>query len=1241
MGSKSPAQTTTVNSPPPQVLAQYQKVVDQANQVAQTPYQSYGGQLVAGVNGQQNAGISGVNQYANSAQPYYSGAAGLTLAGAGPANAQQFSGQGVGQYMSPYQQQVIDATMAQINNQNAQQQTALQGNAISAGAFGGDRAGIAQAQLGGQQAIAANSTLANLNNQNYSQALGEFNNQQTTQLGAQQANLARLSGAGAQLGSLGTAAQTAGLQGAGAQLQAGGLQQQTSQAQDTAAYNQFLQQQAYPFQTTQWLANISEGIGSNSGGTSTTSSPAPSSAGGIAGGLLSLGSMFLKHGGRVDGRDHYAAGGGTVMPYADAQSWVPGVGALGVGHSMPTGSPGAGGAVGAQQQGLGAAGLQSGLKTFGDAFKNSSLGDHVQDALQDFGDNLGFAHGGVVRPHYADGGDIDPNALMFDPAALGVAPSDLSSPQVPVDAPAAATIAHVPTPKGLGLSHLPDSQVVQFDPSSGNPTSVAPDSAVAAISDATAPRNVRNNNPGNIEDGPFAQGLPGYAGSDGRFARFANQDAGAAAQDHLLASYGAKGFDTPLSIISRWAPAGDGSNNPSAYAGFVAKQLGISPTDKIDMTDPAMRSRLASAMATFEGGGATGGGNVPPPNALAFDNTRSTSDAPMPGVGAASTPTAPTAAQTDDRGPLSQLLGLHLSPQARQSLLAAGLGMMASKSPWAGVQIGEGGLAGLNQYNTATNLARQQGLANASIANTGSEIENRKTLASQGQQNVDIQAKKLDLEIQTIQRQLASSRALAGLPPEGESATPSAPTALPSSGNPKSGISVPQPSVGAASVPSGVIPGSVAAPGSLPQSSSASPQSANTPSIPAPTDNFWQGVDPDENPATLNAKARAAANYGDSKTYQVLQTKAASILSRGTVLKNGQLVPIPGYIGNKAAEAGATATATETAKNATMPSVDPGTGAKYVGGTGAAFQPAIPATNGAPGSFKIDPETAAVSSVIPPAPRGGGYIIPNLPPGAKQIDDAPANKDLRTQDGEFLKDQVSTARSADSIVARTQAIAQAFKTFESGALADKQKAGTTLALALGQPSIAKMITDGNPAGMQWVEKEGVNSVLDTLKAATPRFAQAEFNQVAANGTPNVTNQPQANHEMVSEMLALGQRNRDFMRDWEGAKQQGWASPSAFYTAWNASNPLNGYIKSAQRQIGNFAGMDLPKPEDWAAGSVYIAPKSTASPTYQRISPYLAQHGVKPGDMFRYNGAKSANPVQMIPPSDYFSAHLGQ
>ena len=49
-------------------------------------------------------------------------------------------------FMSPYQQEVIDTTLAEFDRQQAIQQTGLRDAAITAGAFGGARQGLAQFQ---------------------------------------------------------------------------------------------------------------------------------------------------------------------------------------------------------------------------------------------------------------------------------------------------------------------------------------------------------------------------------------------------------------------------------------------------------------------------------------------------------------------------------------------------------------------------------------------------------------------------------------------------------------------------------------------------------------------------------------------------------------------------------------------------------------------------------------------------------------------------------------------------------------------------------------------------------------------------------------------------------------------------------------------------------------------------------------------------------------------------------------
>lgn len=121
------------------------------------------------------------------------------------------------------------------------------------------------------------------------------------------------------------------------------------------------------------------------------------------------------------------------------------------------------------------------------------------------------------------------------------------------------------------------------------------------------PRGIRNNNPGNIEDGAFARSLPGYRGSDGRFAIFDSPQAGINAGGELLNRYAARGVVTPAQIINRWAPPSDG-NPTQAYAQYVAQRLGIGVNDPV----PANRRAEAfQAINEFENGNRSASNGAP------------------------------------------------------------------------------------------------------------------------------------------------------------------------------------------------------------------------------------------------------------------------------------------------------------------------------------------------------------------------------------------------------------------------------------------------------------------------------------------------------------------------------------------------------------------------------------------------------------------------------------------------------
>jgi hypothetical protein len=116
--------------------------------------------------------------------------------------------------------------------------------------------------------------------------------------------------------------------------------------------------------------------------------------------------------------------------------------------------------------------------------------------------------------------------------------------------------------------------------------------------DLSLPRGIRNNNPLNIEAGAFTSGQPGFSGSDGRFARFAEPQQGVDAASKLLDTYQSKhGLNTVNGIIARWAPSNE--NNTRSYAATVARQMGVHPDQPLT---PEQRPALIAAMGQVENG---------------------------------------------------------------------------------------------------------------------------------------------------------------------------------------------------------------------------------------------------------------------------------------------------------------------------------------------------------------------------------------------------------------------------------------------------------------------------------------------------------------------------------------------------------------------------------------------------------------------------------------------------------------
>ena len=98
--------------------------------------------------------------------------------------AEQYSGpQAYQQFMSPYQQQVIDTTLSEFDRQRQIAQQQIGAKAIQAGAFGGAREGVQQAEFGAQSLQDRAALQAQLLQQGFGQAQQQANTAFTQQAG--------------------------------------------------------------------------------------------------------------------------------------------------------------------------------------------------------------------------------------------------------------------------------------------------------------------------------------------------------------------------------------------------------------------------------------------------------------------------------------------------------------------------------------------------------------------------------------------------------------------------------------------------------------------------------------------------------------------------------------------------------------------------------------------------------------------------------------------------------------------------------------------------------------------------------------------------------------------------------------------------------------------------------------------------------------------------------------------------
>lgn len=351
MGGSSSSHQTSSNTINPAQMAQYQQNYAGAQNVASN-FQPYTGPLTAGFNPTQIqaqgvlSGIATDPRYAATSQNAINSTQGVmnanlpTTITPSTYNAAQVGDTDLTKYLNPYTNDVVNTTLADLQHARDQQQVSDNAAATAAGAFGGTRQSVLNANTTNDYLRNVASTAANLRSGAYTNAqnvaasdvaarnaASQFNATQTQN--ASQNSFAnalaaaglRLNAAG-QLESLNQADLARAAQQAGILSAVGDTQQQQQQQEYTNEYNRFLQNLNIASQAQQ-LRNQALGIIPIEQTTTTDSQTHTNpGVGGILGGIASLGLAAATGGSSLGLTSGLGALGGIFGKYSQTPAFT-------------------------------------------------------------------------------------------------------------------------------------------------------------------------------------------------------------------------------------------------------------------------------------------------------------------------------------------------------------------------------------------------------------------------------------------------------------------------------------------------------------------------------------------------------------------------------------------------------------------------------------------------------------------------------------------------------------------------------------------------------------------------------------------------------------------------------------------------------------------------------------------------------------------------------------------------------
>lgn len=260
-GGSQPSNTTQTTTTIPEYARPYmERTLGKAEALTEAPYQTYGGQRVAEFAPMQQQAFQGAANLGPAQQlgvgTQLAGLGGLGALGAGQQYMQMATSPYATQaFMSPYMENALAPQLREARRQSDITGQQMAGQAVKAGAFGGSRFGIMEAER----------------QRNLQQQMGDIYGR-GMQTAFEQARQAQQFGADLGLRGLGQATTSAGAlgqlgqtqfaqqqQAIQAQAQMGAQQQAREQQMLDQAYQDFLSQRGHPYQQIAFMSDILRG----------------------------------------------------------------------------------------------------------------------------------------------------------------------------------------------------------------------------------------------------------------------------------------------------------------------------------------------------------------------------------------------------------------------------------------------------------------------------------------------------------------------------------------------------------------------------------------------------------------------------------------------------------------------------------------------------------------------------------------------------------------------------------------------------------------------------------------------------------------------------------------------------------------------------------------------------------------------------------------------------------------------